>query len=1261
MISFPCRSCSQLIRVAETLAGTVTVCPQCQSQVPVPLADVESRRAGRISMSADPSGARAIGSESRSNPPNPWTVSGTGSRTSEDSSTPSQLAASLSSGDGSRSEPAALDPATDATLTFGRVTESTDSLARVDPDRPGSPLISVASGAANSDSHALADPAAPLTLGSYRLLRLLGEGGMGKVYLARHLKLDKLVALKVLPESRLNQPGLVQRFEREMKAVGRLDHPHIVRALDAGEALGSHYLVMEYVDGIDLSQVVQRLGPLALADACELIRQAAVGLQEAADAQMVHRDLKPSNLMLVRPASRRAAPLVKILDLGLALLAEPGESSARDITETGQVMGTVDYMAPEQGNDSHQVDIRADIYSLGATLCKLLTGRAPFEDPRFDSLMKKLTALAIEPIPDLAQRRPELPPELIQIVERMLARRPDDRFTAPMDVATALEPFCAAANLRVVLKQALGEPLTDDDRSPPTARINPANPSAVTDRVGLMASGLSSAVTQPTAALESQTAVLAGQHGVAGSGARSGGGGRRWLRGVLGLVAAGAFGLAAWAVIVFWTTRFGVIRIETNDPEIVVEVTEQGALIRKHGNESFQLTPGEKVFQIRHGDATFSTRQMEIQRGTSTLKVELLDQRLSAELNGQLIGEQRVGRDERPSSGASGSAAGTESIARLAEPIWNELGLGPGSGKPLPVVSPLDPQAAARLQLEWAESLGLPPTYTNSLGMQFRLIPPGQFVLGCSNSEIDQLIAQYFRGVAASELESLTSEAPPVLTLITRPFYLGLHEVRQSDFEQLLGRNPAWHAATGSGREAIADLDTATFPVEQVRWSDCVEFCGALSAQEGHASAYDGSATYPQLVPNPVGYRLPTEAEWEYAARAGTSTRYWFGDEINPGETAEWLQQNAAGRTHAVATAQPNPFGLYDLQGNVNEWVQDGWDPAFRTSFTKQPAVDPLAPRVNEHGVVRRGDFVNPEILGRASGRQHQVDPSAFGNVGFRVALSVEAVRHAIVTASIDQSLSVPGPAEDDPMPQPQSSTDSVKPMSSPAAVEEATTVSLHGGLRFAGEGQYVEDAAVLINLQRPWTMECWVTPDEQAFGRESLRFLMVTSQSSLALSNPWKDEIRWQVTLLLDETTQVLQSDTVVRFGQRVHLAVVYDGMTVRLFVDGQQQQMTASGAFASGDHKLTSLPSYFSAVSLDSPTKGFYGVIDAAHVTLSAKYQGNFTPADEIVADEGTEILLPLDDGQGEIVHDRSGHGHDGTLVGARWVRKGPASPAP
>jgi|GEM_PF-1306712 len=287
--------------------------------------------------------------------------------------------------------------------------------------------------------------------GQYRVLAKIGEGGMGAVYRAVHVHLDKTVALKILPPNRLQNQELLARFQREMKAVGRVEHPNIVRALDAGQVGNAHYLAMEYVDGLDVAKIVRKTGPLPVPEACEIIRQAALGLTAIHAHGLVHRDIKPGNLMLARQPV--GPPIVKILDLGLARLSDMhcGEAGGiESLTASNVIVGTLDYMAPEQA--SHQaVDIRADIYSLGATLYTLLTGKPPFSGPQYDSLISKLRALAIEEPPPIQTLRADVPYELALVIERMMAKDPNARFSTPQEVVAALEPFCAGADLAPLL------------------------------------------------------------------------------------------------------------------------------------------------------------------------------------------------------------------------------------------------------------------------------------------------------------------------------------------------------------------------------------------------------------------------------------------------------------------------------------------------------------------------------------------------------------------------------------------------------------------------------------------------------------------------------------------------------------------------------------------------------------------------------------------------------------------------------------------
>jgi response regulator RpfG family c-di-GMP phosphodiesterase/serine/threonine protein kinase len=278
-----------------------------------------------------------------------------------------------------------------------------------------------------------------LILGHYRVLDRLGAGGMGVVFRAEHVRMRRVVAIKVLPQHGAQDPRLLRRFYAEIRAVAQLQHPNIVAAFDAGEACDLetqgpvlHYFVMEYVPGQDLEEQVRSGGVLEPAQASYLGYQVASALAEAARNGLVHRDIKPSNIQ-VTPEGQ-----AKLLDFGLARQFRKG------LTEPGTLLGTLDYMAPEQVQDAHTVDIRADLYALGGTLFYCLTGRPPFE-PK-DNLVQELAARVTQEPPSVRACRPDLPPELDSVLKRLMARRPEDRYPDPPAVMRALMPFFKPAS-----------------------------------------------------------------------------------------------------------------------------------------------------------------------------------------------------------------------------------------------------------------------------------------------------------------------------------------------------------------------------------------------------------------------------------------------------------------------------------------------------------------------------------------------------------------------------------------------------------------------------------------------------------------------------------------------------------------------------------------------------------------------------------------------------------------------------------------------
>ena len=421
-----------------------------------------------------------------------------------------------------------------------------------------------------------------LVLGNYLLLEKIGQGGMGQVFKARHQRMDRLVAIKVLPAAMTKDVASIARFEREVKAVARISHPNIVGAYDADCASGIHFLVMELVDGSDLSVLVRKNGSFSIEKAINYIIQAAKGLEAAHSEGIVHRDIKPANLLVDKKGT------VKILDMGLARLNGcPEEPLQVDLTSTGTIMGTADYMAPEQAMNTRTADARADIYALGCSLYYLLTAKTMYSGT---TIMEKLVAHREQPIPSLRAARPEVPEELEAIFNKMIAKNVADRYQTMTALIADLDK-CS---------QIKG----------PTAVIpgpaDPANPN--------LRNPLNGFSLEPPRAI-SPTAVTTPQSS---------------NRKTLGLFGAAMLLVAMLAAV--------VVSVKTRDGTLLVEVDQAGATVQVDdkdtvhvtqaggkGTVSISVDPGKHRLKIeKDGFAVFG-KDFEMKAGGKTpIKAELV-------------------------------------------------------------------------------------------------------------------------------------------------------------------------------------------------------------------------------------------------------------------------------------------------------------------------------------------------------------------------------------------------------------------------------------------------------------------------------------------------------------------------------------------------------------------------------------------------------------------------------------------------------------
>src|SRR5262245_10883556 len=270
------------------------------------------------------------------------------------------------------------------------------------------------------------------TIGKYKLLERIGFGGMGQVFLCEHMYMRRRVAIKVLPPAKAEEPAALGRFYREARAAAALDHPNIVRTHDIDQDGNLHFLVMEYVDGSSFLEIIRKIGPMAIDRACHYIWQSVQGLVHAFRVGVIHRDIKPGNILIDRTG------VAKILDMGLARFYHTDDDMLTKKYDEKSVLGTADYVAPEQTVNSHDVDVRADIYSLGATFYFLLAGHPPF--PEGTVSQKLIAHQTKQPVP-IDRLRPEVPPELALVVRRMMAKSITERFQTPAQVYEALKPF----------------------------------------------------------------------------------------------------------------------------------------------------------------------------------------------------------------------------------------------------------------------------------------------------------------------------------------------------------------------------------------------------------------------------------------------------------------------------------------------------------------------------------------------------------------------------------------------------------------------------------------------------------------------------------------------------------------------------------------------------------------------------------------------------------------------------------------------------
>jgi formylglycine-generating enzyme required for sulfatase activity/serine/threonine protein kinase len=797
-------------------------------------------------------------------------------------------------------------------------------------------------------------------IGSYRIDGLLGTGGMGTVYRAQQIHLQRLVALKVMNPTLAADPDFCARFMREARAGAAIDHPHVVRIHDADIRDGILYQVFEFVPGGDLARLLATRGPLPPAEALRLIAECADGLHAIHLAGLLHRDLKPQNIFL--DAKGRA----KLGDLGLARSASAGEN----LTMTGAVMGTAAYMAPEQANGD-DLDIRADIHALGGTLYTLLTGRLPFTGPTPGAVMGKVI---YEPPPDPRALVPTIPAEVAALVQRAMAKRRNDRFATPE--ALQQEALRVAAGLPPQPTQPAADAALAPTRIPIPATTTPAPshlaPTPATQHpaappVTASPTFLTVVPTQHPSAEPAAPAIPAATSNPAPGPAPTAATAqppapRRRTPMVLPILAMLAL-LAALALGGGWWWHQQSL-LDTDRDAVLARI---GGLPAS-ASEADESTVAQAV--AAYDGTSSGERKASVDGAWSRKLADILQVRLEQEKSARAMTDRHA-QDAASAAKAAADQQARDAAAKAA------------ADQQAP------PWSSAHGQDQWGTWADLTIA---GVTQRFRLIPAGTFTMGSPPEE-----PGHFPDETAHRVT------------LTKAYWMADSACTQELWQALMGANPS--EFTGDPQR----------PVERVSWDDCQNFLSTLNHRDGRLSA-----------------RLPTEAEWEYACRAGTTGPI-------PGNNLDalaWYLGNSGATTHPVKQKAPNPWGLYDMIGNVWQWCGDWyWD------YPAGAVTDPVG-AASGAGRVRRGGGWDDEPAYCRSAFRTGVGPGDRGSLlGFRICFPVQSDSNPLSTSA---TLPAPAPVASAPTPSivsPAPTSVAVPPPApvAPAPAPSAPWSSAHG------------------------------------------------------------------------------------------------------------------------------------------------------------------------------------------------------------------------
>ena len=740
-------------------------------------------------------------------------------------------------------------------------------------------------------------------VGGYELISKLGEGGMGAVYKARQIALDRVVALKVLPAELGRNRQYIGRFEREARLAAKVAHPNAVQVFQVGEDSGRHYIAMEFIDGSDAAKELAQ-GPMEEKRALEIIRGVAQALAVAHEKGIVHRDIKPGNIMVT------SAGKPKLSDLGIA---KQVGASGGTLTKTGAAIGTPQYMSPEQCQGAKDIDGRADIYSLGATLYHMVCGKVPFTGATPPGIMHKQV---YELLPDPQRVNPNLSVATAALIQRMLEKDRDARFQTCAELIEGVEAALSGTPVALPVSEPEPAAAPPSDAVPSVQLTVPRKPSVKTS-VSLAKRLRNPAVLLPlilVLALVGVGLLIPLYLALSENGTRTTP--RPAPVAAPKPIPAPAVPKPSAAKVEFVTIVKQAVEKETaGDYEDAKALYVQGKSLAQEQAQRDWIADG-----LERCESKLKAYRKRVAYEEALKQAEAALGRARGAKSERLWQAVKTAAERAINSGHTDTTEAHRLLAqadmRLPVPSWAK-------------VSQQQIQAAQRSRVPVAKEIH----GGGGVTMKLVFIPAGSFMMGSDKGQSD--------------------EKPVHRVTLTRGFYIGIYEVTQGQWRALMGDNPA--KFKGDQR-----------PVERVSWNDCQEFIRKLNAR---ASA---------LV------RLPTEAEWEYACRAGTRTKYYWGD--GSARAYAWYLGNSGSQTHPVGQKLPNAFGLYDMSGNVWEWCGDWYDKGY---YASSPSRDPKGPASGKYRCLRGWSWSYCARFCRSASRLRVTPGDSDFNYGFRVAVSV--------------------------------------------------------------------------------------------------------------------------------------------------------------------------------------------------------------------------------------------------------------------------------